>query len=167
MLPTKVKVKRDKTPEQALTSLMRLCARAEKSSGDALRLMHTWGVDQNRRREVLDKLITMRFIDDSRFAEAFVRDKIGLSGWGRYKIEAALQRKGIARDTIAHALAQLDDTDMQSRLAQQLTRKARTTKSSSPYELRTKLIRYGLSLGYEYDTVIDAVDREGAVDNEE
>ncbi|MEG1612521.1 MAG: RecX family transcriptional regulator, partial [Alistipes sp.] len=41
----KPKERRPKTPEQALTSLMRLCARAEKSSGDALRLMRTWGVE--------------------------------------------------------------------------------------------------------------------------
>ena len=38
MQPTE-KVKRAKTAQQALESLMRLCARAERSSGDAMRLM--------------------------------------------------------------------------------------------------------------------------------
>ena len=41
-------------------------------------------------------------------------------------------------------------------LAQQLERKARTVKYTSQYELKTKLIRYGLSLGYDYDAVLDA-----------
>ena len=34
-----MKKRRDKTPEQALAALMRLCARAEKSESDARRLM--------------------------------------------------------------------------------------------------------------------------------
>ena len=29
-------------------------------------------------------------------------------------------------------------------------------KYASPYELKTKLIRYGLSLGYDYEAVMDA-----------
>lgn len=138
--------------------MMRLCARAEKSTGDALRLMRTWGVEESKRQEVVDRLLAMRFIDDTRFAETFVRDKVGLSGWGGYKIRSALQQKGIAREVIDSAMSQLEGTDMTSRLTTQLRRKLRTVKSSSPYDLRTKLIRYALSLGYEYDTVISAVD---------
>ena len=43
--------------------------------------------------------------------------------------------------------AQADRQGMGERLAQQLARKARTVKYATPYELKTKLIRYGLSLG--------------------
>ena len=80
MQPAK-KIKRDKTPEQAYAALIRLCARSEKSSGDALRLMQRWGVEPSARQGVLQKLLADRFIDDNRYAEAFVRDKIRLSGF--------------------------------------------------------------------------------------
>ena len=52
MQPAK-KIKRDKTPEQAYAALIRLCARSEKSSGDALRLMQRWGVEPSARQGVL------------------------------------------------------------------------------------------------------------------
>ena len=39
-----MKKRRDKSPEQALSALMRLCARAEKSESDARRLMRDWGL---------------------------------------------------------------------------------------------------------------------------
>ncbi|MFR6557095.1 MAG: hypothetical protein ACLURY_03665 [Alistipes putredinis] len=55
MQPAK-KIKRDKTPEQAYAALIRLCARSEKSSGDALRLMQRWGVKPSARQGVLQKL---------------------------------------------------------------------------------------------------------------
>ena len=92
--------KRTKTPEQALTSLMRLCARAEKSEGDARRLMRGWGLAERDAEAVLARLVRERFIDDTRYAEAFVREKLRLSGWGEYKIRTALQRKGIRREVI-------------------------------------------------------------------
>ena len=82
MLPKIERTKRTRTPEQALKALMRLASRAEKSSGDAMRLMAGWGVEPSQRRAVLEKLVGMKFIDDRRYAEAFVRDKMRFSGWG-------------------------------------------------------------------------------------
>lgn len=79
-----------KSAAQALQSLMRECAKAEKSSGDARRLMARWEVAEDEREGVLSQLIEMRFIDDSRFAEAYTREKINLSGWGVRKISMEL-----------------------------------------------------------------------------
>lgn len=156
MQPETIKPKRTKTPEQALAALMRLCARAEKSEGDARRLMRGWGVSDRDAEAVLERLLRDRFIDDSRYAEAFVREKLHLSGWGDYKIRTALQRKGIRRELIDAALAGADRAGTEDRLAEQLRRKARTVKYTTQYELKTKLIRYGLALGYEYEAVLDA-----------
>ena len=156
MHPAEIRKKRDKTPDEALAALMRLCARAEKSEGDARRLMRGWGVAEKDAEQVLGRLVRDRFIDDSRYAEAFVREKLRLSGWGEYKIRTALQRKRIDRALIDAALAEADRSGMDERLRRQLERKARTAKYTTQYELKTKLIRYGLSLGYDYETVVEA-----------
>ena len=157
MLPNTPKIKRDKTADEALASLMRLCARAERSSGDALRLMQNWGVNKNEQQEVLQRLIKERFIDDRRYAEAFVREKCNLSAWGRYKIQSALKRKGIASDIIAEALAELNPTDNKKRLQDRLQTKIKHIKYDTAYQLKTRLIRYALSLGFEMDEVMDSV----------
>ena len=156
MQPDEIRKKKVKTPEQALAALMRLCARAEKSQEDARRLMRGWGLAERDAKGVLAKLVRDRFIDDGRYAEAFVRDKLRLSGWGEYKIRTALQRKRIDRALIDAALAEADRSGMDERLRRQLERKARTAKYTTQYELKTKLIRYGLSLGYDYETVVEA-----------
>lgn len=156
MQPAEIRKKRTKTPDEALAALMRLCARAEKSEEDARRLMRGWGLAERDGKAVLAKLVHDRFIDDSRYAGAFVREKLRLSGWGEYKIRAALQRKRIAGELIDAALAEADCSGMDDRLRQQLERKARTTKYGTQHELKTKLIRYGLSLGYDYEAVLGA-----------
>ncbi len=136
---------------------MRQCAKAEKSSGDAMRLMARWGVDPTRRAEVLERLIADRFIDDRRFAEAYVREKLNLSGWGERKIASSLKVKGISSSIVSELLADLNRDAMGERLLQKMERKARTTKHKDIYDLKAKLFRYGVSLGYQFDMVQEAV----------
>lgn len=148
---------REKTPEQALQSLMTLCAKAERSSGDARRLMARWRVDPSRREEVLNKLIASKFIDDARYAAAYVREKSRLGGWGRHKIRTALMAKGIARETTDEALRQIDPESAHDKLQELLRRKARTTHAATPRQLREKLMRYGLGRGFDYERIAEVV----------
>lgn len=155
-----VRTKRDKTPQQALQSLMRMCARSERSSGDALRLMKRWGVADDEARKVLSRLQAERFIDDARYAEAFVRDKLNLSGWGAYKIKMSLRAKGVSRDIIEEVVApMLEETDMTERLEEMMQRKLRTLKYSSPYEAKTKLIRFAASRGYDMEQAVECASK--------
>ena len=146
-----------KTSQQALQSLMRLCSRAEKSSGDAMRLMRTWGVPETERQGVLDRLIKESFIDDRRYAEAYVREKSTLAGWGAKKMAMRLRLKGVDGAIVNEVLSMLDGDAQQQRLTEKLQRKARATKAASTYELRGKLLRYALGLGYDYDMAMSAV----------
>ena len=151
--------RKTKSATEALQSLMRLCARAEKSSGDALRLMRTWGVPEIERQGVLTKLIEQRYIDDSRYAEAYTREKVQLAGWGARKIAMHLRQKGVASDIITTTLAHLDTDEMESKLKDKLHRKLRSTKAATDYELKGKLLRYALGLGYEYDVCVSVIDK--------
>lgn len=158
MLSKSIKPKRSKTPEQALAALMRLAARSEKSSGDAMRLMRNWDVEPSARQSVLQKLIDSKFIDDRRYAEAFVRDKMRFSGWGVFKLRSALHAKGIAAEIVDEVLQSLDRSNMSDRLRDRLERKMRSVKFTSRYDLKSKLMRYGASLGYDFESVTEVVD---------
>ncbi len=150
---------RTKTPEQALVSLMRQCARAEKCSSDALRLMHRWGLSDADARSVLERLIKERFIDDGRYASAYVREKMRFSGWGERKIRMALRTKSIAPQLIDEAMAQLVPAESAERLEEMLRKKAAKTSARDTYELKGKLVRFALSRGFDLEEVLDVTDR--------
>ena len=151
--------RKTKTAQQALQSLMRLAARSEKSTGDALRLMRTWGVPEAEQRGVLDKLIADRYIDNRRYAEAYAREKSRLAGWGERKIAMQLRMKGVERETISAVLAEvLQGDSMAERLQEKLEKKLRTVKAANDYELRGKLLRYALGLGYDYDMAAEVIE---------
>lgn len=145
-----------KSADEALQSLMRLCARAERSSGDALRLMRRWGVPDSDARRVLDRLERERFIDDRRYTELYVREKMRLSGWGAYKIKMSLRQKGVSSQIIAEvAEPMFSPVDLKERLVELLTRKLPTIKAKSTYEAKAKLIRFGVSRGFDMEMVVD------------
>lgn len=158
MTPTP-RERKTKSAAEALQSLMRLCARGERSTGDAMRLMRTWGVPEGERQAVVDRLVAQRFIDNSRYAELYVREKSHLSGWGARKIAMQLRTKGVEKEVIAEALATIDRDEQGDRLVEKLRRKMRTTKAQSDYEMRGKLLRYALGLGYDYDDANTALDK--------
>ena len=158
MTPTP-RERKTKSAAEALQSLMRLCARGERSTGDAMRLMRTWGVPEGERQAVVDRLVAQRFIDNSRYAELYVREKSRLSGWGARKIAMQLRTKGVEKEIIAEALATIDSDEQSDRLAEKLRRKMRTIKAQSDYEMRGKLLRYALGLGYDYDDASTALDK--------
>ena len=114
---------------------------------------------------MLARLVAERFIDDARYAEAFVRDKLNLSGWGVYKIGATLRAKGLSADVVAAALEQSSSSDMEARLEALIRRKAPSVKAKSAFERRAKLMRYALSQGYDYEMARICV--ESVVDDNE
>lgn len=163
----KPRERKTKSAEEALAALMRLCARAERSSGDALRLMRGWGVPEKERQDVLRKLIDLRFIDDTRYTKAFVREKSLLNGWGAYKIRTSLKIKGIEERLIDTELATIEPAFAAERLRERLRRRLRTLHATTARELREKLLRYGLSLGYGFGDVRDAVEELVAPNRED
>ncbi|MFR9661958.1 MAG: regulatory protein RecX, partial [Rikenellaceae bacterium] len=114
---------------------------------------------ESDRVQILWRLIEMRFIDDRRFAELFVRDKCRLSGWGARRIASELMIKGIDRDIIDKELERLDSDKLKERLGELLERKLRTTKGKNSYEKRGKLLNYGARLGYDYSMMCEVIEQ--------
>jgi regulatory protein len=116
--------------------------------------MRRWGLSDADARDVLERLVRERFIDDSRYAEAYVREKMRFSGWGERKIRAALRMKAIAPNIIDRALEQLVPEDDTSRLEEVLRKKAARTTARDLYDLKGKLVRFGMSRGFDLDDVL-------------
>lgn len=138
------------TPEQAYMRLADRCAMAEVSTGEALDKLRGWGITGSGAYDIVQRLVDGRFIDDERFARAFVRDRVSNSRWGVNKIRAALHQKGIDSQLINLAVAEeLDEETYFANLAAALRSKG--SKMPSPLNLDdyARLARFALGRGYE------------------
>ena len=137
---------------KVLDKLRRLCSRREYCTSDILKkASEALDGDHNRAEEVLQVLVSERYVDDLRYASAYARDKSSISGWGEVKIKYMLSAKGIARDVIAKALEEIDEGKAESRLDKLLENKWKSLKDDPQGKM--KLIRFALGRGYGYEDI--------------
>jgi regulatory protein len=148
--------------KEALQRLQRLCAMQEKCLADVRKKMCSWNLTPPEMEEVERQLLAGKFVDEARYAAAFARERAEFSRWGALKIKAALRAKKIADDVIDSALRMVDENRQMDILSKDLQKKARSLRAKSPNELTAKLMRFGISRGYEYEVVKEAVRKLGA-----
>lgn len=117
-------------PEVAQAKLEELCAASERCSWEILARLRRWGIGGAEASAIIDRLAEGRFIDDERFAHAFVIDKYRFARWGRIKIRAALYAKKVPSWMIEEALTEIDDTEYADNLLQLLRAKRLSLRES-------------------------------------
>lgn len=147
----------DDRQKKILDRLENQCARRECCSSDVLRkATELLEGDEAAAREVLGSLTEGGFVDDSRYAAAFAREKSGITGWGPYKIRLALAAKRIPKELVDAALEEIDGSRAGQKLRRLLEAKWKTLEGDEAAKF--KLLRYALSRGYEYEQIRGIVD---------
>ena len=144
-------MKKELTEEQLFYRLSALCAKAEHCRQEMAAKMRTWQVPDDVQQRVIGRLADERYIDDDRYARAFVHDKVRYARWGRRKIEQALYMKRIPDDAIAAALDEVDASEYIETLRPLLQAKAKSIKAGSRYELEMKLMRFAAGRGFSVE----------------
>lgn len=154
------------TYEMALQRLTALCASAEHCEYEMTEKMRKWEVDEVDRERIMDYLRKAKFVDDERYARAFVKDKIKYNKWGRMKVEQGLWAKHIAEDIRRKVLDEVDDTEYKSVLMDLLKVKRRGIKADSDYQMNMKLIKFAMSRGFDYSIIRQCIDCNESVEED-
>jgi regulatory protein len=137
------------TPDQVLDKMAKYCAYQERCVKEVRDKLKTFDIAEEDKTKILDYLLDNRFVNDERYAKAFVRGKVNQSGWGINKIRFHLIQKGINKDIIDEALGQTDEEVYRQRLIEILKTKAKTIKAASDFEKKRKLAAYAMQKGFE------------------
>jgi regulatory protein len=139
----------------ALNKAMDQCSRREFCCDDIRIKLSQWGVENDDADKIIETLIRENFINEPRFAAAFVRDKFKYNKWGKVKIAAHLRHKKIPSDILASALDSIDNEQYKKLLRELIESHSKSVKAKNQYELKAKLLRYGLSKGFESSLLYD------------
>lgn len=146
-------MRKEITPSQALSRAAAWCSRGERCTADVRAKLDAWGLDVEDADAVMEALVADGYVDDLRYARAFAGDRARLSGWGRVKIAYALRAKGIADAAVREALDGVDDDDYAASMDKAMSSKARLMTEDDRFKRKAKLIRFGVSRGYDYGAV--------------
>lgn len=158
-------MKKEITEQEAYLQLAALCAQAEHCQQEMRDKMRRWEVDETAQNRIVARLVKERYIDDERYARAFVKDKIRYNKWGRRKVQQALWMKHIDADIQQRVLDEIDEKEYLDVLRPLLKQKRKSIKAESDYELNQKLVRFALGRGFGFDIIrqclkVDDIDIE-------
>ena len=139
--------------KQWLDRAKNLCSRQEKCTWDVQKKMSEWSVPDHFNDRIIEELKNEKYIDETRFARSFVRDRFHSNHWGRIKIAQALRIKKIPDDKITRALEELPDKEYRKLLLELMKRKKRNIKARNRFELMGKLQKYAYGKGFEPELI--------------
>ena len=135
--------------EQGLQRAAGLCCQSEHCVADITEKLLRWGVSREDSDRIIDRLIDEKYIDESRYALAYVRDKVRFSHWGRVKIKSMLRMLRISEQDISNAFDSFDEEEYLGVLEGVIESKRKTLPDAESYASRVKLIRFALQRGFE------------------
>lgn len=154
----------DITSDRLLRRLMRACSVREYCSEDIRRKVLRADPEADA-EALLEILVAEGYVDDSRYASAFARDKTVIDGWGAAKVRHALAAKRIPQAVADAALAEVDGDARTARMDSVIVRKWEEIRRKRPDEPRqdslARLLRFCQGRGYSCGEVFDALGRNG------
>lgn len=150
--------------ESALLWATGRCALRECCRFDIRRKWMEGGLDEATCERLLDRLEDDGFIDETRYARAFVHDKLEYDRWGRLKMTQALRLKGISRRDIDAAMAEVIVPERYAEILRSVLQAKLRTLNFDPadreeaYKASQKLVRHAASRGFEPDLIFREVD---------
>ena len=143
--------------EEAQKKLEFYCAYQERSHKEVVTKLKDMRMIPDAIDVIVVHLIQNNFLNEERFAKAFVRGKFRIKKWGKNRLKLELKRKDISRTIIDIALKEIDAADYLETFHALAEKKAETIKEPNSYKKKKKLADYLLYRGWESPLVYDVV----------
>ena len=137
----------------ALQRAAALCSRQEQCSSHIREKLKSWKVSEADAEQIITLLQKEKFLDDSRYATFFVRDKFRFNSWGKIKLTVMLRQKKIPKAIIEKALSQIEPESYYQTCKRLISVKSSTLKESNQFKRKGKLFRFAAQRGFESDLI--------------
>lgn len=154
------------TYDQALNRAASLCSQSERAPQDIYQKALDWGLSDDDASRLIAYLTQEHFLDERRFARAFVGDKFRFEHWGRIKISYALRAKGISSAIVSEAMEErIDEEEYQSACDELLKGRMRGMSLPLSQADRARLYRFLAQRGFESSVISRALRSAGSDDD--
>ena len=133
--------------------MAQLCSRSEQCSTDIRKKIIAYEIMDELVEEIISKLRAEKFLDDERYAKAYISDKFRFNKWGKIKLRYYLKAKGLPDNLIEKGLHEIKDDQYKKALIDTLKEKARKVKSDNKFDKLGQIIRFAQSRGFEPEII--------------
>ncbi len=140
--------------ENWLNKLRMLCSKKEMCKSEVMDKLNKSHLSQSEKNSIIETLINEKFIDEVRYVQAFINDRLKLNGWGKQKIKYALLQKEISESLFEKIWeSNVNDEEYLEKFIKLASSKLKTIKAIDDLEKKRKLMNFLLQRGVEYETI--------------
>jgi len=141
----------------ALVKAESYCAYQERAQQEVRDKLYDWGLHHDEVEEVITELITTNFLNEERFANAYVSGKFNIKRWGKIKIKQGLKLKRIPDKMIIKALNTIDYDEYLRVILATAEKKSAVLIEKDAYKRKYKLITYLMGKGFESNLISEVL----------
>lgn len=145
--------------EQALSRLQRYCTYQDRCHIEVERKLTEMRMIPQAKEQIIMSLIEDDYLNEERFALAFVKGKFRIKKWGKIRLKAELKKRQISKYLIKSALEQISEKDYLFTFEELANRKANSIKADSILLKKKKLADYLIYRGWESSLVNNKVNQ--------
>ena len=145
------------TVTEALTKLEQYCAYQERCHKEVLQKLQSMRMIPEAIEQIVVHLMQNNYLNEERYAKAFVSGKFRIKKWGRYRMTQELKQKDIGKPLITMALQTIPEADYLNTFHTLAEKKAASITETNLFKKRKKLADYLLYRGWESHLVYDKV----------
>jgi regulatory protein len=139
--------------EQAIQRIKQFCAYQERAQQEVRDKLYELGMTTDEVEEIIANLIGENFLNEARFALQFAGGHFRIKGWGKNKINHALQQKRVSPVNIKAALKAIDLDDYEKTLLELAHKKWKSLNSERGLKRMAKTQAFLLQRGFEGDLI--------------
>jgi regulatory protein len=152
-----MKTNKTYTVDEATKVLEHFCAYQERCHKEVEQKLYNLKMIPEAKEQIMLHLLQHNFLNEERFAKAFVRGKFSIKKWGRIKIVSELKFKKVSTYNIKTGLQEIDEQAYLETLHKIAEKKLPLIKEPNSYKKRNKLTSYLISKGFESNLVYKIV----------
>lgn len=141
----------------ALVKAESYCAYQERSQQEVRNKLYDWGLWKDDVEEVISELIQNNFLNEERFANAYVSGKFNIKKWGKVKIKQGLKLKKVPEKMIIKALNAIDYDEYLEVIRAAAEKKSAALTEKDKYKRKYKLITYLMGRGFESNLISEVL----------
>lgn len=150
-------VRKTLTYDEALHKSAAYCSLSEHCTSELMDKFNYWDVLPEYREKIIQFLVREKYIDEKRYASAFVKDKFSYNKWGKIRLRIELKAKKIDNNIIEEALAGISEKEYHSMITKLIKEKENHLDYRNEYEKKGRLFRYLSGKGFENELISKAI----------
>jgi regulatory protein len=139
--------------EVAQQKIMSWCAYQERSQHETRQKLYQYGIGEEDVEAIIANLISENFLNEERFAKAFVSGKLRIKHWGRNKIKVELKKHKLSEACVKIGLKSIDLEEYIEILKKVIEKKTKSIPSNHTQKTFYVVLNYLISRGFESDLV--------------